>query len=403
LILLLDCGSLTAVCHLFFTTFALLPETKVTKIFINEETRRNLVNFFRYLNREEPNEIRKLSVNNYQVYLSVQEEETKRNIQNYDQHIFNEIDANLAFQGYRSKMLDMIEDFHQERCTSSITKAWDALRDPIVFRDPIAYMDNLRKSQLFPSDFIESLFYHKLEQQKFTPHLALVEEAGRKFWVISDSINGEREYPYRQRLYPDYLEINSRGYGEVEHEVASTNPSTDKIYHMYRKLLPQPAVFGIYIPRPQFFYDVLYPSLTEYFTECWIQDVIFSGKDWSDIKSIYGLEPLLDFDKYNRLYERFDLYFTRGSTLFCIDVKAWSLISGNRLSKRTLEKTENKLDTIKSDYPEFHEVKGLLLNLHAPQEKSHRFSSSLFSGNLIFFDDYRFPVESNILREFLFH
>ena len=75
---------------------------------------------------------------------------------------------------------------------------------------------------------------------------------------------------------------------------------------------------------------------------------------------------------------------------------------GNRLSKKTLEKTQNKLDTIKSDYPEFNEVRGLLLNLHAPQEKNHQYSPILFSGNLIYFDDYHFPVESNILREFLF-
>jgi hypothetical protein len=147
----------------------------------------------------------------------------------------------------------------------------------------------------------------------------------------------------------------------------------------------------------------LYPSLTENFTERWIQDVIFKGKDWKAIKSAYNFEPLLDFKKYHRLYERFDLYYVKESVLFCIDVKAWSLASGNRLSKKSLEKTQNKLDTIASDYWEFSEVRGLLLNLHAPQEKNDQYSPTLFSGNLIYFDDHHFPVESNVLRDFLFN
>lgn len=375
---------------------------QVVKIFINEETRKNLVNFFRYLNREEPNEIRKLSVNNYQVYLSVQEEEAKRTIQDYDEHILDEIDAYLALQEFRGKMLDEIENFYQDKNAFAITTTWDALRDPFVFQDPATYLDKLKRSGLFPADFVASLFYHKTEQPDFTPHLHLVEEDGEKIWIISDSINGEKPYPYQKRLYPDYLKTNTRGHDLEGNEVTSVNPSTDEIQRMYKKLLPQPEIFDSYIPRPQFFYDVLYPSLTENFTECWIQDVIFNGKDWNAIKSIYGFEPLSDFRKYNKLYERFDLYYTRGSTLFCIDVKAWSLASGNRLSKKTLEKTQNKLDIIKSDYPEFNEVRGLLLNLHAPQEKNHQYSPTLFSGNLIYFDDYHFPVESNILREFLF-
>ena len=307
---------------------------QVVKIFINEETRKNLVNFFRYLSREEPNEIRKLSVNNYQVYLSVQAEEAKRTIQDYDEHIFDEIDAFLALQEFRGKMLDEIENFHQDKNAFAFTTAWDALRDQIVFQDPATYLDKLKRSGLFPADFIESLFYHKTEQPDFTPHLALVEEDGKKIWIISDSINGERIYLYQKRLYPDYLKTNTRGHDLEGNEVASVNPSTYAIQRMYKKLLPQPEIFDSYIPRPQFFYDVLYPSLTENFTECWIQDVIFNGKDWNAIKSIYGFEPLSDFRKYNKLYERFDLYYTRGSTLFCIDVKAWSLASGIVFQKR---------------------------------------------------------------------
>jgi hypothetical protein len=111
---------------------------------------------------------------------------------------------------------------------------------------------------------------------------------------------------------------------------------------------------------------------------------------------------LQDFKKYRKLYERFDLYYVKENTLFCIDVKAWSVPSGNRLSKKTLDKTENKLTAIVSEYPEFSTARGLLLNLHAAQEKNQQHSPMLFSGNLIFFDDRNCPVESNILREFLF-
>jgi len=224
-----------------------------------------------------------------------------------------------------------------------------------------------------------------------------------KFQIISDSINGEKIYPYQKRLYPEYLKTNARGYDLEGNEIGSLDPSTDLIYRLYNEFIPQPEVFNTYIPRPHFFYDVLYPSLTENFAERWIQDVVFKGKDWKAIKVIYGFEPLLDFKKYNKLYERFDLYYIKDNTLFCIDVKAWSIMSGNRLSTKTLEKTQNKLNAIVSDYPEFSAVRGLLLNLHATQEKNYQYSSTLFSGNLIYFDDHNFPVESNILKDFLFH
>lgn len=376
---------------------------QVVKIFVNEETRKNSVNFYRYLEREEPNEIRKFSVNNHKVYLSVQEEEKKRAIKNYEDHVYDEIDAYLAFQEFREKMLDEIENFHQDKNAFAITKAWDALRDPVVFKEPDRYLKKLRDSGLFPADFIESLFYHNPEQPEFTPYLASVEEDGNKFQIISDSINGEKIYPYQKRLYPEYLKTNVQGYDLEGNEIGLLDPSTDSIYRLYNELIPQPEIFNTYIPRPHFFYDVLYPSLTENFTERWIQDVIFQGKDWKAIKVIYGFEPLLDFKKYHKLYERFDLYYIKDNTLFCIDVKAWSVASGNRLSNKTLEKTQNKLNAIVSDYPEFSAVRGLLLNLHAPQEKNHQYSPTLFFGNLIYFDDHNSPVESNILKDFLFH
>lgn len=375
---------------------------QIVKIFINEETRKNLVNFFRYLSREEPDEIRKFSVNNYQVYLSVQEEEEKRTIQNYDDHTYDEIDAYLDFQNFREQMLNEIENFHQGTNTFDITTAWDALRNPIVFQNPVQYLDMLKRLELFPGDFIESLFYCKSDQPDFIPYLALVEDDGKRIQIVSDSLHGERIYPYQKRLYPDYLKTNTQGHDLEGNEVASVSASTDAIYRMYNKLLPQPEIFDCYIPRPHFFYDVLYPSFTEHFTERWIQKVIFEGKDWKSIKSIYGFEPLQDLRKYRKLYEKFDLYYTKGKTLFCIDVKAWSESSGNRLSQEKLQKTQNKLDKIKSSYPEFREVKGLLLNLQAPKEKINQYSPALSSGNLIYFNDH-FPIASNILKDFLFH
>ncbi|MBH8565567.1 hypothetical protein I8748_25910 [Nostoc sp. CENA67] len=375
---------------------------QVVKIFINEETRKNLVNFYRYLEREEPNEIRKFSVNNHKVYLSVQEEEKKRGITDYEEHVYDENDAFMAFQEFREKMLDEIEKFHHNQNTFDITKAWDALRDPIVFKEPDSYLKKLRDSGLFPDEFIESLFYHKSQQPEFTPYLASSEEYGKKFQIISDSINGEKIYLYEKRLYPEYLKTNVRGYDLEGNEISSLNSSTDSIYKLYNDLIPQPDIFNTYIPRPHFFYDVLYPSLTENFTERWIEDEIFKGKDWKVIKNFYGFERLLDFKKYNKLYERFDLYYIKENTLFCIDVKAWSVASGNRLSKQTLEKTQNKLNAIIVDYPEFSNVRGLLLNLHASQEKNQQHSATLCSGNLIYFDEHNSPVESKILRDFLF-
>lgn len=375
---------------------------QVVKIFINEETRKNLVNFYRYLEREEPHEIRKFSVNNHKVYLSVQEEEKKRAIKNYEDHVCDEIDAYLAFQEFREKMLDEIENFHRDKNAFAITKAWNALRDPVVFKEPDRYLKKLRDSGLFPDDFIESLFYHNPEQPEFTPYLASVEEDGKKIQIISDSINGEKIYFYQKRLYPEYLKTNAQGYDLEGNEIGLLDPSTDLIYKLYNQLIPQPEIFNTYIPRPHFFYDVLYPSLTENFAERWIKDVVFTGKDWKSIKDIYGFELLLDFKKYHKLYERFDLYYIRNNTLFCIDVKAWSVASGNRLSNKTLEKTQNKLNAIVSDYPAFKTVRGLLLNLHANQEKNHQYSPTLFSGNLIYFDSHTIPVESNILKDFLF-
>lgn len=167
-------------------------------------------------------------------------------------------------------------------------------------------------------------------------------------------------------------------------------------------MIPQPDIFNSYIPRPRFFYDVLYPSLTENFVECWIKDVIFKGKDWKAIKAIYGFEQLLDFKKYPQLYEQFDLYYVQNNVLFCIDVKAWIRASGNRLSNPTVTKAKKKLKSIAERYSEFKVVKGLLLNLHSSKEKNHKHSATLFSGNLIYFNSHNCPVESSILRDFLF-
>lgn len=372
------------------------------KIFVNEETRKNLVNFYRYLEREEPNEIRKFSVNNHNLYLSVCEEEKKRSINNYEDHVYNEIDADICFQSFRKKMLEEIDLFHQTKDTWAIAKAWEALRDPIVFQFPEKYLKKLRDSNLFSDDFISSLFYHNPEQQEFTPYLASASEDSKKFQIISDSINGEKIYPYQQRLHPEFFKINTQGYDLEGNPIASVNSSSDLIYKLCNKLIPDSEVFNTYIPRPRFFYDVLYPSLAENFVERWIQDAIFQSKNWKAIKDIYDFEQLLDFQKYNKLYEKFDLYYFKGKTLFCIDIKAWSIPSGNRLSTKTVTKSQNKLDTITVDYPEFSNVKGLLLNLHANKEKSHKYSSNLSSGNLIYSNNYNCPAESNILKDFLF-
>ncbi|MCA6533896.1 MAG: hypothetical protein IM585_08835 [Pseudanabaena sp. M135S2SP2A07QC] len=375
---------------------------QVIKIFINEETQKNLVSFYRYLEQEEENEIRKFSVNNHSVYLSVKEEEKKRSIIDYEDHVYNEIDAYQDLQTFREKMLNEIDKFHQNKDSFAITKAWDALRDPFVFKDPDKYLSKLRESGLFPAEFIESLFYHNTEQPEFMPHLASVEEDGKKFQIISDSINGDKIYPYLKRLYPEYLKTNAQDDDLEGSEIRSLDASTDSIYKLYNELIPQPDIFNTYIPRPQFFNDVLYPSLAENFVERWIQNVIFTGKAWKDIKTNHGFEPLLDFKRYNKLYEQFDLYYVKNNALFCIDVKAWSIASGNNLSSKTLEKAQNKLNAIASGYSEFGTVKGLLLNLHATQEKNQQYSPTLFSGSLICFDNHNFPVESSILKDFLF-
>lgn len=377
---------------------------QVIKIFINEETRKNLVNFYRYLDHEEPDEIRKFSVNNYAVYEGVREEEKKHLIKNYDDHIFNEIDASVAIQRFRKKMLEEIDLLHQGRATIEIIRTWDLLRDPIVFQDPGKYLDKLRKSGLFPDDFVDALFYRNTEQLEFTPCLASEEDNDKTFKIISDSAHGENAYPYREKLYPEYMKLNAGDFDMEGNEICSISESTVNIQKLYKKLIPNPNSFDTYIPRPPFFYDVLFPSLTENFTEAWIHQGIFGGKDWKKIKADNnGLEPLVDFRKYNKLYELFDLFYVKGGMLYCIDVKAWSLVSGYRLSQKTVDKAKAKLTAIAQDYHEFKKVKGLLLNLHAPQEKSQKYSTTLFSGNLIYFDGNHFPVASNVLRDFLFH
>lgn len=378
-------------------------QNQIIKIFINEETRSNLVNFYRYLEKEEPNELRKLSVNNHAVCLSVQDDEKQRAIPNYDEHAYDEIEAYSVFQAFREQMLDRISALHEDPAAGAITQTWDALRDSLVFSNPEKYLEQLRSSQLFQDEFLESLFYVNSSQPQFTPYLATVNESGRKFQILSDSANGEKVYPYLSRLFPEYLRGYSKGYDLEGNEVFSPNTTTELVYQQYKQLIPDPEVFTRYVPRPQFFYDVLYPSLSENFTERWIHNIIFGGKDWKEIKSKYGFEPIRDFTKYHRLYELFDLFYIKGATLYCIDVKAWSQASGNRLSKKTLDKAHKKLEVIASAYPEFSRVKGLLLNLHALEEKNHRYPPNLMSGNLIYFDDYRFPVESSILRSFLFH
>ena len=376
---------------------------QIMKIFINEETRQNLVNFYRYLDREEPNEIRKFSVNNFAVYERVREEERQHTIQNYEDHAFKEIDASIAIQRFRKKMLDEIDLLHQGKATTDIVQAWNLLRDPNVFQDPEKYMALLKNSGLFPEDFVNALFYNSSEQPAFIPYLATEKEDGQTFQIISDSAHGDKVYPYLDRLFPDYMKMNAGGYDLEGTEILGVSPSTIQIQKLYKKLVPNPSVFGTYIPRPPFFYDVLYPSLTENFTEAWVQHGIFNGKDWQRIKADYkGFEPLVDLQRYNKLYELFDLFYIKGSTLFCIDVKAWSLVSGYRLSQKTVNKAKTKLTAIAQDYPEFRKVNGLLLNLHASQEKSVKYQPNLFSGNLICTDSNHLPVESNVLRSFLF-
>lgn len=377
---------------------------QVSKIFINEETRKSLLGFYKYLEQEEAKEIRKLSLNNYQVYLRVKEEENKRAIKDYDGHVYDEIDAQIAFQEFKDEMLKEIELFHQNENTFEIVKAWEGLRDPLVFQNPAKYLEKLRKSKLFPDAFIESLFYYNPEQPEFTPYLASEEDNGKKIQIISDSINGETIYTYKNRLYPEYLKNNTQGHDIEGNEISSRDNSTNSIWEIYNKLVPNLDIFNSYIPRRSFFYDVLYPSLAENFVERWIKDVIFQGKHWKNIKILYGFEQLSDFKKYPKLYELFDLYYAKDNILFCIDVKAWSQASGNRLSSNTVKKAKNKLKQIAEDYSKFTTTKGLLLNLYAPKAKNTQHPSKphqLFSGNLIYLDSHNFPVDSNILKEFL--
>lgn len=187
-------------------------ERQVIKIFINNETRENLVNFYNYLQKNESDEIRKLSVNNYEVYQRVLAESKKRAIKNYEDHIYDEIDADIAFQEFRQTMLDEIELFRDRKNNFSIDKVWDGLRDPIAFKDPTQYLEDLRNLKLLPDEFIDSLFYKNSEHPEFTPYLASVEEDRKRFQIISDSVNGERIYPYLQRLYPEHLKTNSQAY-----------------------------------------------------------------------------------------------------------------------------------------------------------------------------------------------
>lgn len=377
-------------------------DNQVIKIFINDETRNNLVVFYKYLESNEPNEISKLSVNNYAVYQGVLAESKKQAINNYDDHIYDEIDAVIAFEEFKHKMLDEIQLFHQQQNTFDVRKAWDGLRDATVFKSPSQYLDNLRKLAIFPDEFIDSLFYSNLEQPEFTPYIAWEEENGKKFPIISDSLNGERIYTYQNPLYPEYIKTNSQGYDLEGNEIELLNPSTKLIGELYNNLIPQPEVFDKYIPRYNFFYDILYPSLTENFVEGWIKDVIFEAKSWKAIKDIYSFEQLTDFTTYPQLYEQFDLYYLQNEILFCIDVKAWSKVSDSRLSKDTVLKAKKKLEAIAKSYPEFKIVKGLLLNLHASKEKTMRHSSRLFSGNLIYADSRNCPVESTVLKNFMF-
>ncbi len=211
---------------------------------------------------------------------------------------------------------------------------------------------------------------------------------------------GDRIYLYLKRLYPGYLKTSSNKYDLEGNKIEALDFSTNEIRRLYKTILPKIEVFVNLIPRPDFFYDILYPSFTEHFTERWIHEVIFKGKNWKYIKRDYGFGLLSNFRKYGKLYEKFDLYYTKDDTLFCIDVKAWSKISGNRLSQSTLTKTQKKLMDIASDYPEFKEVKGLLLNLYAKQEKRQQHFTNLFSGNLIYFDTQNLPVASTILDDF---
>lgn len=378
-------------------------DRQVIKIFLNEESRRNLVNYYAYLEHQEPNELLKLSVNNHAVYRAVLADEATRTIRDYDDHVYDEVKATNAFQEYRKTMLSDIDHFHAGSAANGIVERWELLRNPLAFRDPAKYLELLPRNG-FPEDFIESLFYRrKTDQPEFEPYLANEpDDVGRKVMIISDSVHGDSLYRYLPRLYPDFLRMGARA-TDVENDdiPLSDDPSTDNIRKMYRKILPNPWIFEDFIPRPRFFYDVFFPALAENMVTAWIQEVIYGGKKWPDIKAMFGITSLTNFRKYNQLFERFDLYYIRGTTLYCIDVKAWSEPSGYRLSAKTVDKTLRKLEEIQSAYPEFTSVKGLLLNLHAPSDKTEQLSSSLSTGTLFYPDQYNNPIESVTLRYFL--
>ncbi|MEG3436984.1 hypothetical protein V0288_07610 [Pannus brasiliensis CCIBt3594] len=374
---------------------------QIIKIFINEETRKNLVNFYGYLNREEPDEIRKLSVNNYAVYLQVLEEEKKQAIVDYEDHAYHEVQAYHDFQKDRKEMLKQIENFRQDKKAFKAVERWEAVRDRLVFKDPEQYLNKLRKSKLFTNEFIDSLFYRTPERCDFTPYLALEDEYGQEIKIISDSLNGTEVYSYLDRLYPENLKMNAR-YDDPEEDELELQPlQINPIYRLYNELIPRPEIFRTYIPRFDFFYDVLYPSFAENFVDLWIQKEIFQYEDRAKIKNHYGFERLCDFTKYNKLYERFDLYYRKENTLFCIDVKAWCRTADRNLAQNVVTKTQSKLQSIALAYPEFSSVKGLLLNLHATQDKQNQHSPNLSSGNLIYFGSDNFPIESHTLRNFL--
>ena len=83
-------------------------------------------------------------------------------------------------------MLEEIRLFHEGKNTmNKIRETWDLLRDSKVFKKPTKYLEKLRNSKLFPTDFIESLFFSSPKDLVFTPHLATTECEGKKLQIIS--------------------------------------------------------------------------------------------------------------------------------------------------------------------------------------------------------------------------
>ncbi len=376
---------------------------QVIKIFINEETRKNLTNFYHYIKNNEPEEIRKFSVNNHAVYKAVMEDESKRLIPNYPNHIYNEINAFSIFDLERKKLLAEINAFHKDKRKSQVIEKWDNLRDPIVFSSPALYIERLKTSKKYALDFADSLFFINENSISFNYHLGVEKENNKLYQIISDSKNGERPYKFMDLLSPGFLKMGTSGYDLKGDKIESFDTDSAKIIKLFRQLVPNPEIFETYLPRPDFFFDVLYPSLTEHFTERWIAQTHFNGMNWSNIKRYYGFTQIDNFKPYHKLYEKFDLFYEKEDILYCIDVKAWSLNSDMRLSEKLIQKAQLKLEKIILDYPKFKEIKGLLLNLQASKEKIDKHSNNLFSGNLIHFDDNHLPVESSILNQFLFN